>query len=112
VATINGRSGLVEAIRLRTIVLRSDEGTVHVFPNGIITELSNQTKDFSFAVVDLGVAYKEDVDRVMQILRDIGRTLRQEPAWAPLVLDDLEVPGVEQFGDSAVRFKMRMKTLP
>jgi small conductance mechanosensitive channel len=112
VATINGKSGLVEAIRLRTIVLRSGEGTVHVFPNGIITELSNQTKDFSYAVVDLGVAYKEDVDRVMRILRDIGRALRQEAAWAPMILDDLEVPGVEQFGDSAVQFKMRMKTLP
>lgn len=112
VATINGKSGLVEEIRLRTIVLRSAEGTVHVFPNGAITELSNMTKDFSYAVVELGVAYKEDVDRVAAVLREIGEALRQDPAWAPVTLDNLEVPGITQFGDSAVNMRVRMKTLP
>lgn len=112
VATINGNSGLVEAIRLRTIVLRSGEGTVHVFPNGSITELANQTKDFSYAVVDLGVAYKEDVDRVMAVLQEIGAALRQASPWTVRILDNLEVPGIDQFGESAVLFKIRMKTLP
>jgi len=112
VASINGKSGLVEAIRLRTIVLRALDGTVHVIPNGAITELSNMTKDFSFAVVDVGVAYKEDVDRVMAVLRELGASLRQDPAWTPAILDALEVLGLDRFGDSAVIIKIRMKTMP
>ena len=66
VARINGTGGLVEAINLRTIVLRDHEGTVHVFPNGSITTLSNLTKDFAYAVVDVGVGYAEDTDRVVE----------------------------------------------
>ncbi len=112
VASINGKTGLVEAIRLRTIVLRSLDGTVHVIPNGAITELSNMTKDFSFAVVDVGVAYKEDVDHVIAVLRQVGESLRQDPAWAPMIMDNLEVLGLDRFGDSAVMIKIRLKTMP
>ena len=68
VANINGKGGLVEAIRLRVIVLRSLDGTVHIIPNGAITELSNLTKDFSYYVIDVGVAYRENVDHVMDVL--------------------------------------------
>ncbi|MDE3155732.1 MAG: mechanosensitive ion channel family protein [Acidobacteriota bacterium] len=112
VASINGKSGLVEAIRLRTIVLRSLDGTVHVIPNGAITELSNMTKDFSYAVIDVGIAYKEDVDRVMAVLRGIGEGLQADAAWAPVILDALEVLGIDSFGDSAVVVRTRMKTMP
>lgn len=112
VAIINGTGGLVEAIRLRTIVLRGLDGTVHVFPNGSINTLSNMTKDFSYYLIDLGVAYKENVDHVMAVVREVGAELRADPNYAPLILDDLEILGVDAFADSAVIIKSRIKTLP
>ncbi len=112
VVVINGKAGLVESIRLRTIVLRDFDATVHVIPNGAITELSNRTKDYSYYVVDLGVAYKEDVDRVMATLREVGGGLETDPAFRDFILAPLEVVGVDAFADSAVVIKMRIKTVP
>jgi len=112
VAEINGTGGLVEAINLRTIVLRDMRGAVHVFPCGGVTTLANLTKDFSYAVLDVGVAYKEDVDRVMAVLREVGAEIEAEPALRPLVLAPLEVLGIDSFADSAVVVKVRMKTAP
>ncbi|HXE90845.1 MAG TPA: mechanosensitive ion channel family protein [Terriglobales bacterium] len=112
IVNINGKGGLVEAIRLRTTVIRSFDGTVHIFPNGAITEVSNLTKDYSFAVLDLGVAYKENVDRVMEVLREIGNQLETDAEWREKILEPLEIAGVDRFADSAVIIKMRIKTLP
>lgn len=112
VASINGTGGLVEAINLRTIVLRDQQGTVHVFPNGGITTLANLSMDFSYYVIDLPVAYEEDPDRVTAILKDIAAELQAEPAFAPSILAPLEVLGVDAFGDYAVILKMRIKTMP
>jgi small conductance mechanosensitive channel len=112
VAVINGKGGLVEAIRLRTVVLRDFDGTVHIFPNGAITELSNRTKDYSYYVIELGVAYKEDVDQVMSTLREVGRGLENDASFRDFILEPLEVVGVDAFADSAVIIKMRIKTVP
>jgi small conductance mechanosensitive channel len=112
VAIINGKGGLVEAIRLRTVVLRGLDGTVHIIPNGNITELSNMTKDFSFALLDIGVAYKEDTDRVVEVLKEVGAALQNDPGYAGNILGPLEVLGVDKFDDSAVIIKVRMKTVP
>ena len=111
-AVINGTSGLVEAITLRTIVLRDQEGTVHVFPNGSITTLSNRSKDFSYFVLDVSVAYREDPDRVMEALRDTGATLQVDPAFGPSILEPLEILGVEAFAESALTIRARIKTVP
>jgi moderate conductance mechanosensitive channel len=112
VVSINGKSGLVEAIRLRTIALRGHDGTVHIFPNGVITELSNMTKDFSFAVLDLGIPYEENVDTVLDVLRSIATELRTDPVHGPNILEPLEVLGVEAFGESSVLVRVRIKTVP
>jgi small conductance mechanosensitive channel len=112
VAAINGTGGLVEAINLRTIVLRDLEGTVHVFPNGGITTLANRSKDFSYYVIDLGIAYEEDQDRVSAVLRTAGAELQADPAFGSSILEPLEVLGVDAFGDSAMILKVRIKTLP
>ena len=112
VAAINGVSGLVESITLRKITLRDVEGAVHIFPNGSITTLANKTKDFSYAVVDASVAYEEDTDRVVDVLRQVGRELRNDERYKAAMLDDLEVMGVDQLGASAVVIKTRIKTLP
>ncbi|MBI4462710.1 MAG: mechanosensitive ion channel family protein [Acidobacteria bacterium] len=112
VAIINGKGGLVEAIRLRTIVLRGLDGTVHIFANGAINELSNLTKDFSYYVIDMGVAYKENVDRVMKVLQEVGDGLQKDPVFAEKILSPLEILGVDAFADSAVVIKIRIKTVP
>lgn len=112
VVVINGTGGLVEEINLRTTVLRSQDGTVHIFPNGAITSLSNMTREYSYYVFDVGVAYKEDTDRVTEVLREVAHDLMQDPEYAPLILEPLEVLGVDKFADSAVILKARIKTLP
>ncbi|HEY0875216.1 MAG TPA: mechanosensitive ion channel family protein [Vicinamibacterales bacterium] len=112
VAAINGQGGLVEAINLRTIVLRDFEGTVHVFPNGAITTLANRSKDFSFYVIDLAVTYGEDPDRVTAIVRTIGAELQADDRFGPNILGPIEVVGVDAFGESSVTIKLRIKTVP
>ncbi len=112
VAIVNGTGGLVEAIGLRTITLRDWSGTVHVVQNGKISSLSNMTKEFSFSVFEIGVAYKEDTDAVVEVMKAVGAELRADPAYAGLILEPLEVAGVDSFGDSAVVIKARFKTRP
>ena len=112
VIQINGQGGLVERIRLRTITLRDLSGTVHVFPNGSITTLSNLTKDFSFAVLDIGVAYKEDTDQVVEVLQQVAAALEADPDHGRAILEPLEVLGVDDFADSQVTIKVRFKTKP
>lgn len=112
VAVVNGTGGLVEAITFRTIVLRDLAGVVHVFPHGTVSTLSNMTKGWSAYVIDVGVAYKEDTDRVVGVMRRVAEDLRADPAYGPAMLEPLEVFGVDGFGDSAVTIKARLKTLP
>ena len=112
VAAINGTGGLVEAINLRTIVLRDIEGTLHVFPNGAINTLANRSKDFSYYVIDVSVAYDEDTDRVAEVLRRTAAELQRDERFGPFILEPLEVLGVDAFGDSAVVLKVRIRTMP
>jgi len=112
VAVINGTGGLVEKINFRTLVLRDLSGVVHVFPNGAIDTLSNMTKQWSAYVFDIGVAYKEDVDRVIDLMREVGAEMRADETFGALMLQDVEIFGLDQFGDSAVVIKGRLKTLP
>lgn len=112
VAVVNGTGGLVEQINFRTLVLRDLSGVVHIFPNGTITTLANLTKQWSAYVFDIGVAYKEDTDRVVEILKQVGAELRADEHFGPLMVDDVEVFGVDAFADSAVMIKGRLRTLP
>ncbi|SCZ58994.1 mechanosensitive ion channel family protein [Thiohalomonas denitrificans] len=112
IAIINGTGGLVESINFRTTVLRDLSGVVHIFPNGTITTLSNMTHEWSAHIFDIGVAYKEDVDRVIELLKAIGTTLREDDYFGPLIIEDIEVFGLDQFADSALVIKGRIKTRP
>jgi small conductance mechanosensitive channel len=112
VAIINGTGGLVEAITFRTIVLRDLAAVVHVFPNGSINTLSNMTKDWSAYVIDFGVAYKEDTDRVVEVVHRVAEELRADPEYGSVMLEPIEIMGVDDFADSAVKIKARLKTLP
>ena len=112
VAIVNGTGGLVEQIRFRTTVLRDLSGVVHVFPNGTISTLSNMTNEWSAYVFDIGVAYKENTDRVTELLTEVGREMMEDEKFGSLMLEPPEIFGVDQFADSAVIIKGRIKTRP
>jgi small conductance mechanosensitive channel len=112
VVRVKDTAGLVEKITLRTLVLRDLNGVVHIIPNGTIDTLSNLTKSWSRAVLEIGVAYKEDVDRVMDVMLDEAIQLGQDPEWAPLITEEPTVPGIERFDDSAVTIRVMFRTLP
>ncbi|MCM8794319.1 MAG: mechanosensitive ion channel family protein [Candidatus Omnitrophica bacterium] len=112
VAVINGTSGLVEEISLRTITLRDASGVVHIFQNGKIATLSNMTKGWSAMVFDIGVAYKEDTDRVCDLMKRVAEDLQKDPVFGRKILEPIEIFGVEAFGDSAVVIQARLKTKP
>jgi moderate conductance mechanosensitive channel len=109
---VAGRSGVVEAVAIRTMVLRDYGGNVHTIPYSAINTVTNLTKDFSYAVFDVSVSYREKVDEVMQVLHDLGAEMRQDPYFRRLILEPLEVAGVDRFTDTAVVIKARFKTRP
>jgi small conductance mechanosensitive channel len=109
---INGITGNVEQILLRTIVLRDGEGAVHVFPNGAITALANLSKQYAFAIVDVKIAFRENVDRALGTIREVGAAMERDPAWRPVLLEPLLVLGVESLGDADATIRMKFKTLP
>ncbi len=104
--------GIVEAVGLRTIRLRDLSGNFHVVPNSSIDTVTNMTKDFSRTVIDVGVAYKEDVDRVMEILREIGEEMRNDEEHGKNILEPIEILGLHKFDDSAIVIRSRLTTKP
>jgi small conductance mechanosensitive channel len=112
VVKAGGQAGLVERMTLRTTVLRDLGGTLHVIPNGHIDTVSNLTYGWSRAVLDIGVSYSEDLDHVFAVLRRVGQELRDDPEYARLITDDLEILGLDEFADSALMIKALIKTEP
>lgn len=112
VAIINGTGGSVEKIEMRTITLRDLSGVVHIFQNGKINSVSNMTKGWSAMVFDIGVAYKEDLNQVMKIMKDVSEDLRNDPDFKNKILEPMEIFGLDSFGDSALVVKGRIKTRP
>lgn len=109
VVTLAGHSGAVEEVTLRYVRLRDYHGHVHFVPNSQITTVTNMTRGFSQAVVDVGVAYRENVDEVMDLMRAVAAELRQDTRFGPRILDDLDMGGVENWADSAVIIRARMR---
>lgn len=107
----NEHAGFVEQVTLRYVQLRDYEGRVHFVPNGQITTVINMTRGFSFAVMDIGVAYRENVDEVMALMQAVAAELRADPAYAARIVEDLEMAGVDQWADSAVVIKCRFKVV-
>jgi small-conductance mechanosensitive channel len=112
VINVGDKGGVVEAVSIRTVRLRDTAGTVHTIPFSSIGIVSNLTKDFSYFVLNAGVAYREDVDQVMQVLRDLGAELQRDEEYGPKIIEPLEMLGVDAFADSAVMIKARIKTAP
>jgi small-conductance mechanosensitive channel len=105
-------SGLVEKITLRATVLRDLEGRVHIVPNGAMGVVTNMTREWSRCVIDVSVSYREDIDRVADVLREIGTELKADPEFAPHILEPLQILGVESLGESGVTIRVMMKTKP
>ncbi|MBK8174998.1 MAG: mechanosensitive ion channel [Rhodospirillales bacterium] len=112
VVTVAGIGGLVEDMSIRSIRLRDLSGNVHTVPFSTVDTVTNMTKDFSYYLLDIGVAYREDTDEVAEVCRQIVEELRAEETFAADILEPLEVLGVDQFADSAVIVKARIKTRP
>lgn len=104
--------GLVEDITLRHVRLRDYDGTVHFIPNGLISTVSNMSRGHAQAVCDIGVAYREDLDEVFDVMRATAAALRADAAWAQRILAPLELAGVERWDDSAVIVRCRFKVAP
>lgn len=105
------KSGGVESISIRTVRLRDLDGYVHTVPFGEITALTNMMRDFGFAVIDVGVAYKENTDNVLEVLRQVDAEIREDPEIAERLVDELQIMGVTELGDSAVTLRVRVKTI-
>ena len=112
VVNIGGSGGLVEKMTLRTIRLRDFDGTLHVLPYGEAQVVHNMTKSFSYYVFDLQVSYESDIDRALELMKTTGDELRADPAFADLILEPIEVVGVDGLGDNGVLLKARIKTRP
>ena len=112
VVRIADKSGLVEDVTLRFVRLRDYEGNVHFIPNSLITTVTNMSRGFGNAVMDIGIAYREDVDEAFAVMREVGAAMRADEAFGKKILADLEIAGVERLDDSAVVLRCRIKSLP
>lgn len=110
VVEVGDKSGMVEDVTLRYVCLRDYEGNVHYIPNGMITTVTNKSRDYAYAVIDVSVAYRENVDEVCEVMRAVGAELRASEAFAAKILDAIEIAGVQDWGDSAVILRCRFKT--
>jgi moderate conductance mechanosensitive channel len=112
VIRIGETGGLVERITLRATCLRDIHGVVHIIPNGEITRVSNLTFSWSRHVADIGVSYRSDPDQVIEVLKQVGREMLRDEVFGQLLLEEPEVPGLREFADSALIFRVLLKTRP
>ena len=112
VVTLGGLSGTVEALSIRTIRLRALDGSVHIIPFSAVTTVTNQTRDYGYAVMDVSVGLNEEPERIVTVLKEAAEGMRKEPRWQSIVLEPLDVMGVEKFVDLAWVMRVRMKTQP
>ena len=112
VVTLAGLTGTVEALSIRTIRLRALDGSVHLVPFSAVTTVTNQTRDYAYALLDISVGLNEEPDRIIPVVSGLAAEMRKDPKWASLVLDPLDVMGIEKFIDTAWVLRVRMKTQP
>jgi len=112
IVTLGGLTGTVEALSIRTIRLRALDGSVHIIPFSAVTTVTNQTRDYGYALLDISVGLNEDPDRIIPVVRDLAAEMRRDSKWASLVLDHLDIMGIEKFIDTAWVLRVRMKTQP
>lgn len=109
VVEIAGKSGLVEDLTLRYVQLRDYEGNVHYVPNGEIGVVTSSSRTFAFAVVDISIALEQDVQPVLDLMRETGAAMRAHSVWGQKILDDLDIAGIESWSDRGITLRARMK---
>jgi small conductance mechanosensitive channel len=112
VVEVAGLGGLVEEVTLRYIRLRDYEGSVHFIPNGAVTTVTNRSRGYAYALVDIGVAYRENIEAVFDVIREVAAAMRADETLGPLILEDLDLAGVDAWADSAVTIRFRIKVQP
>jgi moderate conductance mechanosensitive channel len=112
VVQVADKSGTVEDVTLRYLQLRDYEGNVHFIPNGLITTVTNMSRGYAYAVMDVGIAYREDVDKALEAMRTTAATMRSDAAFAAHILEEFEIAGVERMGDSGIYLRGRFKVQP
>jgi small conductance mechanosensitive channel len=112
VVEVAGIGGVVEDMTLRYVQLRDYDGNVHFIPNGTITTVTNKTSGYAYSVIDIGIAYREDIDEALAVMRRVGMAMRLEMAWQSRILEDIQIVGVENWADSAVTLRCRFKVAP
>jgi len=112
VVQLGGLTGVVEHLSIRSIKLRATDGSLHIIPFSAVTTVTNMTRDFAFAVIDITIPYTEDVERVLQALREVGAEMRLESKLAPHLRDDIDVWGIDKLNDASLTVRARMKTDP
>jgi small-conductance mechanosensitive channel len=112
VVKVSGVQGTVESLTMRRTVLRDADGTVHTIPNSAITIVSNLTRDWTQLAMHISVAYREDSERVVRLLKEVGQQMRNDPEFADAIVGDPEVPGIEKISGEEVDYLMLVKTLP
>ena len=112
VVEIAGKAGVVEEVTLRYVRMRDGDGYVHFIPNGEIKLVTNRTRGFSRAVIDVGVAYATDIEQALGVMREVGAALRADPKWTARIPDDVEILGVERLGDSSVVLRCQLRVMP
>ena len=112
VVVICGMEGTVERVTLTMLVLRSFDGILHFIRNGLIDTISNRTRHFAYAVFNVTVAYKENIKEVIEVLKALGEDFKKDSYYKNHVLDDIEVLGLDEFLDSSILIKCRIKTTP
>ena len=105
-------AGLVEALSIRTVRLRDLGGSVHTLPFSEVKTILNMTKDFAYYLLDVGVAYRENVDHVIEVLKDIGAGMQKDENFGRYIVAPLEILGLDKFGNSAIVIKARIKVQP
>ena len=112
VVSVGGHAGFVEGMTIRTVRLRDLSGNVHTIPFSQVSTVMNMTRDFSYYVFDIGIAYREDVDQVIEVIGQLGAELQEDPSYGVEILEPIEILGVDAFADSAVVIKARIMTKP
>ena len=107
-----GKSGSVESLSLRVVKLRGLDGTLHIIPNGEITSVSNMTRGWSRAVLEIGVSYDADLDKALAAFRDEARIFSERPEWQAKLDAPLEVPGIEKLAADSVVIRVLAQTRP
>jgi len=107
-----GQLGYVESITLRHVRLRDYDGSVHFIPNGMITTVTNKSREFAYAIIDLNVPRRQNMETVFKAMRRVAADMRKDPNVAPKILEDIDIAGVEKVEDASVTVRCRLKVMP